>query len=269
MPYLSRIRINPLRAQSRKLLASPHVLHGAVQGGLPGPPGAERLLWRLDADDPHRPHIYVLSRSRPDWTHLVESAGWPGADGEHAAVRDYEPLLKRLAEGQEYAFRLTANPVRSTTNPEFLTGAQTRKLARAPEGSRPRGFRVAHRTAQAQLDWFLGHVDRWGFAVSVSRTDPAAPGLTEPAEDVNEMFHVEHGGARQDSEPREVRITTRRRHSFHKGEGGRRVTFNSATFEGRLRVTDAEVFTASLLAGFGPAKAYGCGLLTLAPLRTS
>ncbi|MFJ1590529.1 type I-E CRISPR-associated protein Cas6/Cse3/CasE [Kitasatospora albolonga] len=259
MPYLSRIRINPLRAQSRRFLASPHVLHGAVQGGFPGPPGAERTLWRLDADDPHRPYVYVLSRSRPDWTHMVESAGWPGAAGEHAAVRDYEPLLKRLAEGQEYAFRLTANPVRSTANPEFLTPSQAKKLARVPEGARARGFRVAHRTAQAQLDWFLGHADRWGFAVSGSRTDPPAPGLAEPSEGVDD--------GRQGRGPQEVRITARRRHSFSKGDGGRRVTFNSVTFEGRLRICDVQVFSTTLLAGAGPAKAYGCGLLTVAPLR--
>ncbi|MFF3994749.1 type I-E CRISPR-associated protein Cas6/Cse3/CasE [Streptomyces cyaneofuscatus] len=262
MPYLSRIRINPLRTHSRRLLASPHVLHGAVQGGFPGPPGAERTLWRLDADDPYRPHVYVLSRSRPDWTHLVESAGWPGAEGEHAAVRDYEPLLKRLAEGQEYAFRLTANPVRNTVKPEFLTPSQAKKLARVPEGAKARGFRVAHRTAQAQLDWFLGHTDRWGFGVSGSRTDPAAPGLAEPSDDVRDVQDVRPG-----SGPQEVRITARRRHSFAKGDGTRRVTFNSATFEGRLRIRDVELFSATLLAGIGPAKAYGCGLLTVAPLR--
>ncbi|MEV0846280.1 type I-E CRISPR-associated protein Cas6/Cse3/CasE [Streptomyces sp. NPDC049954] len=265
MPYLSRIRINPLRTESRKLLASPHVLHGAVQGGLPGPPGAERLLWRLDADDPYRPHVYVLSRSRPDWAHLVEYAGWPGADGEHAAVRDYEPLLKRLVEGQEYAFRLTANPVRHTTDPERLTPAQAKKLAEAPEGELVRGFRVAHRTAQAQLDWFLGHAGRWGFTVAGSRTDPAAPGLAGPPRD-------ERPAARgtQAAGPQEVRITDRRRHSFTKGSKGgkgRRVTFNSATFEGRLRVADVPLFSTTLLAGVGPAKAYGCGLLTVAPLR--
>ncbi len=151
MPYLSRIRINPLRAQSRRLLASPHVLHGAVQGGFPGPPGAERTLWRLDADDPHRPHVYVLSRSRPDWTHIVESAGWPGASGEHAAVRDYGPLLKRLAEGQEYAFRLTANPVRNTADPEFLTPSQARKLARVPEG--PGSVDSVSPTARHRHSW--------------------------------------------------------------------------------------------------------------------
>ncbi|KPH98712.1 CRISPR-associated protein, Cse3 family [Actinobacteria bacterium OV450] len=41
---------------------------------------------------------------------------------------------------------------------------------------------------------------------------------------------------------------------------------NSVTFEGRLRITDPGLLTEHLLAGIGPSKAYGCGLLTLAPL---
>ncbi|WP_407560051.1 type I-E CRISPR-associated protein Cas6/Cse3/CasE [Streptomyces sp. 184] len=259
MPYLSRIRINPLRAQSQKLLASPHAAHGAVQGGVPGPQGGERLLWRLDADNPHRPHLYVLSRSRPDWTHLVESAGWPDADGEHVAVRSYEPLLKGLAAGQEYAFRLTANPVQRTKQPPHPTPNQARKLAAPVEGSSPRGFRIALRTAHTQLAWFLDRTEQWGFSVSASRTDPAAPGLAEPSPGPEP--------AQPRDTPREVRITARHRHSFAK-KGSRRVTFYSATFEGHLRVTDADTFTATLLTGVGPAKAYGCGLLTLAPLRS-
>ncbi|MDQ0745874.1 hypothetical protein QF034_000105 [Streptomyces africanus] len=50
---------------------------------------------------------------------------------------------------------------------------------------------------------------------------------------------------------------------------GPRVTLSTATFEGRLRVTDPDTLRASLLGGIGPAKGYGQGLLTLAPLHTT
>ncbi|WP_374224686.1 type I-E CRISPR-associated protein Cas6/Cse3/CasE [Streptomyces sp. ISL-99] len=49
---------------------------------------------------------------------------------------------------------------------------------------------------------------------------------------------------------------------------GRRVTLHTATFEGRLRNTDPAAFSACLVEGIGPSKAYGCGLLTLAPSRS-
>lgn len=92
MTYLSRIRINPLRKDSRKLLSNPRAVHGAVMGGLPNHKPDDRVLWRMDPDNPHRPHLFVLSPTRPDWTHIIQDCGWPDADGDHAAVRDYTPF---------------------------------------------------------------------------------------------------------------------------------------------------------------------------------
>ncbi|MFI6289533.1 type I-E CRISPR-associated protein Cas6/Cse3/CasE [Streptomyces sp. NPDC051018] len=271
MTYLSRIRINPLRAESRKLLSNPRAMHGAVMGGIPGPQNSERVLWRLDADDPRRPHLYVLTRSKPDWTHVIEQAGWPAAEGDHAAIRDYAPLLARIATGREFAFRLTASPVQNTQSPQTPTPAQAARIAASTDHKRVRGFRIGHRTAAAQLDWFLSRTERWGFAIPASRTDPPAPGLEQPTsaglrpapESPSER---ETPPARIPDPLREVRITARHRHSFQKNGKGAGVTFRSATFEGRLRVTDPALFTARLLGGIGPSKAYGCGLLTLAPL---
>ena len=44
-----------------------------------------------------------------------------------------------------------------------------------------------------------------------------------------------------------------------------RLTFYGVAFEGRLEVVDAAQFHACLRAGIGPGKAYGYGLLSLAP----
>lgn len=248
MTYLSRIRINPYRSESQKLLANPRRIHGAVMAGVPDDPTEERILWRLDSDEPRRPMLYVLTRSKPDWTHIVEAAGWPDADGKGAAVRGYAPLLAQIAVGRQFAFRLTANPVQNTRTPIKPADGQTA----TPRGGRRRSFRIGHRTAAFQLDWFLKRTERWGFAVPTARTDPPAPGL---ASDLDEH-----------EPPREVRITNRARLSFRKGSGGKQVVLHTATYEGRLEITDTELFTERLLGGIGPAKAYGCGLLTLAPL---
>jgi CRISPR system Cascade subunit CasE len=264
MTYLSRIRINPLRAESRRLLANPRAMHAAIAGGIPGGPDGERILWRLDDDNPHRPHLFVLTRTKPDWTHIVEQAGWPGAGGEHTAIRDYAPLLGQIAHGREFAFRLTASPVQNTQTPVEPTPTQAARIAADTDRERTRGFRLGHRTAAAQLDWFLTRTERWGFDIPASRTDTPAPGLEQPpapaAAPEPEQRTVDRNPVR------EVRITARRRHSFVKNGKGPRVTFHSVTFEGRLRITDAAALTARLLEGIGPSKAYGCGLLTLAPL---
>lgn len=248
MTYLSRTRINPLRAESRKLLASPRAMRGAVLGAIPDDPTQERILWRLDADNPRRPLLYVLSASKPDWTHLIENAGWPTADGEHTTIADYTPLLSQLAIGRQFAFRLTANPVQNTTTPIKPTAGQTE---RAAAGER-RGHRIGHRTTAHQLTWFLTRTQKWGFQLPHAHTDPPAPGIPEPTKPT-EPAH-------------EVRITARERRSFAKNGRGKPVVLHTVTFEGRLQVTDTDLFTNHLLNGIGPGKAYGCGLLTLAAL---
>ncbi|WP_206343463.1 type I-E CRISPR-associated protein Cas6/Cse3/CasE [Streptomyces mesophilus] len=247
MPYLSRIRINPLRAESRKLLASPRAMHAAIEGGIPGPPDIGRTLWRLDGDNPHRPHLFVLTTDKPDWTHLVEHAGWPDAAGEHYAIRDYTPLLQQIAQGRRFAFRLTANPVQNTTQPDKPTPRQQQRL----DAGQRRGLRLGHRTAAAQLNWFLTRTARWGFDI------PPAPQL--------DGTHTADG-----QPPRDVRITNRHHRTFAKGTVTAKeahVVMNAVTFEGQLQVTDPDLFTERLLNGIGPTKAYGCGLLTLAPLQ--
>ncbi|SFT43848.1 CRISPR system Cascade subunit CasE [Actinopolyspora lacussalsi subsp. righensis] len=270
MNYLSRIRINPLRSGSRDLLGNPRRLHGAVMGGLADDPEQQRPLWRLDSDNPHRPKLLVLSESKPDWTHLVEQAGWPHAEGEHYELREYEPLLNRLGVGEEFTFRVTANPVRN-----MVEVASPTKPNDSGKGSRGRSPRTAHRTAEAQLDWFLQRTEKWGFSVpgassgtgatehpsvaaTADSTDATGGAVTADPACAGTVEALESGG--------NVRITARERHSFAKKRGSKPVVLHTATFEGRLRVTSVELLRRALLHGIGPAKAYGCGLLTLAPL---
>ena len=113
--YISRMPLNTARYAAKQLIASPYRLHAAVEKSFP--PSAVRsddggrILWRLDfSRDGDSTWLYVVSPERPDFTHIVEQAGWP----THAEweVKDYEPLITHIAKGQEWAFRLRANPAR-------------------------------------------------------------------------------------------------------------------------------------------------------------
>jgi CRISPR system Cascade subunit CasE len=46
------------------------------------------------------------------------------------------------------------------------------------------------------------------------------------------------------------------------------VTLGTVVYDGVLRVTDADALRAALISGIGRGKAYGCGLLTLAPISS-
>ena len=232
MTYLSLIPLNPLRKKTQSLLGNPQRLHAAVMGSAPYHTEDGRYLWRLEQQD-HRVDLLVLSPIRPSWEHLIEQAGWPGADGSAAHIRSYEPLMNLLMIGRPFRFRLRANPVQYVRRPENPTPQQKMTLNNP---DKTRGLRLGQRTAGYQLQWFLercsGGDDRWGFTVG-SRENPS------------------------------VALVERQIYQFRKARGLPPVTLNTATFEGQLTVTNVDLLRHSLLCGIGSGKAYGCGLLTL------
>ncbi len=249
MPYLSRVWINPRRAKAREYMANPQVVHASVLAGLVKQPTSGRVLWRLgversgDGRHAYRAELLILTESRPSLQHIVEEAGFVGADGSGPVTRNYSRLLTMLSDGDEYAFMARVNPTRSTAYPTKPTPRQQVVLARNP--GRHRGFRLPERTVDQQTAWLTDRSgDRWGFEVPVSPTTGAL----------------------------DIRIVDRGRLDFFKGPRDatrHHVRITTVTFEGRLRVTDVARLRAALLGGIGPGKAYGCGLLTLAPLEPS
>lgn len=226
--YISRIALNMARFEARQLVASPYRMHAAVESSFPPDSVRQndegRILWRLDEFSSNRSTwLYVVSPERPDFTHIVEQAGWPlHAEWE---TKDYAPLLERIAQGQCWQFKLRANPVRT---------------AREDKGRRQRSSGIVgkvqgHVTVAQQTKWLLDRAEKHGFRV-----------LSE-------------------GEVADVVVSQRHRERFQRG--GDTVTLTTVTFEGRLEVTDASAFRDTLCHGLGRAKGFGCGLMTVAPIR--
>lgn len=215
--YLTRMALNPARRGTRFLLGSPQRMHAAVLSAFPPDTPVEtpagRVLWRVDRNVSSL-LLYISSPSVPDLTHLVEQAGWPLSSTAPWSTVAVGSLHERLAEGQRWVFRLTANPVHNV-------GCDAGK----------RGKRYGHVTVAQQEKWLRDRSRGWGFEV------------------------VSAG------------VVDRRRLTFARRSDGaaRQVTISTATFDGLLRVTDPVALRSALTAGVGRAKAYGCGLLTLAP----
>ncbi|WP_455361919.1 type I-E CRISPR-associated protein Cas6/Cse3/CasE [Streptomyces sp. SYSU K21746] len=253
--FLTRLRVNTARPGARRLLSSPQAMHAAVMSSFPGllptdAPGAEgpRVLWRLDHNARAEVLLYIVSPARPDLTHLVEQAGWPAAaDPETPGwqTRPYAPFLSRLSPGDRWAFRLTANPVHT--------------IRRKDDEPRKR---TAHLTPVHQMAWLLDRQERAGFRIVEKPADRRLlPG------GMTHKKHEHHG------DRYELTVRDKRNLSFNKsgGTGASRnqsnpITLVTATFDGRLEVTDPEALQRTLTHGIGRAKAYGCGLMTLAPL---
>ncbi|MGK4584407.1 type I-E CRISPR-associated protein Cas6/Cse3/CasE [Kitasatospora sp. HPMI-4] len=233
--FLTRFRLNTARTGTRRLLSSPQRLHAAVMSSFAEPPGqpdgGPRILWRVDHNSPAEVLLYLVSPQRPDLTHLVEQAGWPATGGWQTF--DYAPFLNGLTAGSTWSFRLTANPVHSIRRKE---GEPTK--------------RTAHLTHRHQAQWLLGRQEKGGFSIIEKTPDRQLL----PQGDEHELIVRDQRG---------LDFTK----TEQPGGPGRRVTLVTATYDGRLRVTDPDAFRRTLTAGLGKAKAYGCGLMTLAPVR--
>ncbi|MFE4452934.1 type I-E CRISPR-associated protein Cas6/Cse3/CasE [Streptomyces sp. NPDC056796] len=255
--FLTRFRVNTARPGARRLLSSPQVLHAAVMSSFPAllptdapPPNGPRVLWRMDRTSRAEVMLYVVSPDQPDMTHLVEQAGWPAIASATAPgweSRPYGPFLDRLAAGSQWAFRLTANPVH-----------HIRRKDDEPTK------RTAHVTPVHQMGWLLDRQERCGFRV-----------LEKPAERRLLPSGTTHTGQPHHGDRYELTVHDKRALSFDKSRGPGTTAAHKApvslvtvTFDGRLEVTDPELLRRALRQGIGKAKAYGCGLLTLAPPGT-
>ncbi|GGN93976.1 type I-E CRISPR-associated protein Cas6/Cse3/CasE [Actinoplanes lobatus] len=94
--------------------------------------------------------------------------------------------------------------------------------------------RFGYLRAEEQEQWLLQRAARCGFTVATQ----------------------------QDGRPN-LRLHQRQTQSFKRGT--QPVTLTTVTYDGVLDVTDGQAFRTALTSGIGHAKAYGCGLLTLAP----
>lgn len=226
--YLTRFRVNTARVTARRLLASPQALHAAVLSSFAVPPRTDsdgpRVLWRLDRTSRAETHLYIVSPGRPDLTHLVEQAGWPSTS--RWETYDYTPFLSRLTKGDRWAFRLTANPVHTIRRND----SEPTKL-------------TGHVTPAHQTRWLLQRQERAGFKV---------------VEKPPERRRLPKGDEYQ------LLLHDRRQLTFHKKREERPITLLTVTFDGQLEVTDPDAFRRTLTRGIGRAKAYGCGLMTLA-----
>lgn len=154
--YLSRMYLNAQRRHTRELLANPQMMHAAVLSSFPpdssAPRDEGRVLWRLDISR-ESTALYIVSPAVPSFEHLQEQAGWSQKQSWQSS--DYAQMLNRIVKGQKYAFRLTANPVRTVTE----NGVSRRK---------------AHISPMHQLDWLVAREELMGASITNDAGDPTA-----------------------------------------------------------------------------------------------
>lgn len=255
--YLSRLILNQRSRDARRDLADCQALHHRIMTAFPvvedGSRAREQLGVLYRAETHPRSgitQILVQSAHKPDWSclpadYLADTYG----EAENPACRAIDNAWRAINDGMSLTFRLRANPtkrINKRTNPD----------------DKLNGKRVELQTETEWLGWLERKAKEAGFELlSISATADGA----EQRERIEEMFGFDPAGEQTE------RIIDTRANPGTKVHGGRRetgrLTFGAVLFEGRLRVTEADRFREALARGIGPAKAYGFGLLSIAPAR--
>lgn len=237
--YLSRLILDVRSGAVRRWLSDVHQLHRDVMAAFERAPSAEApraslgVLFRLDKQRDGRLVLLVQSSEPPAWHRLaVGVLARPDTleEGfENPAIKSLDDVLTALRDGVILRFRLRANPTKKVDTKS------------GPDGKRRNGRRVALTREADRLAWLKRKGEQHGFELG----DVAQSG------DVRDVVDVSEGrafGYRQAAE-----------------EGAGRMTFGSCVFAGTLRVTRVADFQKAVREGIGSGKAFGFGLLSVAP----
>jgi CRISPR system Cascade subunit CasE len=229
--YLSRLILNPRNKDVRRDLGNLDQLHKTISHGFP----------EMPPDTSFFNHYGILFRidihSRTGIPSLLVQSNvkpdWqyleemPNYLDSPPECKSIEKNYDLLSNGQALAFRLRANVTKKIDTKS------------GPDGERRNGRRIPLRTPEEQIQWLKRKGAEAGFVLmEVSIAD----------------------------EVKDIRIMSERDVEFEKKKTGQKVTYGSVLFEGKLRITDADAFRKTLMNGVGPAKSYGFGLFSIAPV---
>ena len=249
--YLSRLLLNPHSRQVMAEMAHPYEMHRTLMRAFPEATDHTKrkardefgVLFRAELDDLRgMVKLYVQSRIEPNGSFLNGLDDYLCADTEIPGYehKDIMPACRKIRSGQVLSFRLRANP--------------TIRIAKQDDPMK--GKRVAVAREDQQIDWLI----RKGQAAG-----EGAPGgfelLMEKVEDVSGEVPL----------VRCVRVRSEGKKTGRKRDAAARqaTTHMSVLFDGLLRVTDTNGFLETLVRGIGAGKAFGFGLLSVAPVNTS
>lgn len=229
--FLSKLILNLRSRQARHDLARPYEMHRTLMNAYPHARVNDRcdLLFRVESSRSGPPVVLVQTRERPDWSGL--SAGYLLAPDE------WKALDLPVAAGQRLRFRLRANPTKRVAAKNETLGAVMA------------GRRVGLATESEQLRWLLRKGEAGGFRVPGEWVDAKHPETGAPVQLPNFRVDVVPEGRDRNGKP------------DHGGE------FLAVRFDGILIVTNAAAFAATVASGLGSGKAFGFGLLSVAPAQ--
>lgn len=229
--YLSRIRLNPLHAPAVKLAANPVVLHAKILATLPCGPREKPKA----SNQPKTADVLFRVDVTDDGPEvLIQSAQRPDWTALEIAPRSLRTVdsLDENPETKEYEPRFAPGQrlaFRLLTRPSMRKSGD---FGLKPTGKRKPWPRLDCRDDEARIRWLRRKGGTHGFSLeSVGLTVFTFPAIK------SQLSPQEKGGS-----------------------------FAAVRFDGVLVVTDPDKLKEAVRNGIGPQKAFGFGLLSLAPI---
>lgn len=238
--FLSKLILNHRSRAVRRDLADCQELHRTLMAAFPHTRSNTArdefgLLYRLETSvRSGTVTAIVQSALEPNWGQLP--SGYLLEAENNPACKPVNGSYASLMVGRRLAFRLRANPTKRVSKNNTEQQEQWR------------GKRIELRGEENQIAWLRRKADQHGFGLVGVRIKPdIADVRARPESKVIGWREVNDAAAPK-----------------------RRLTFAAVVFEGVLEITDADKFKQALANGIGSGKAYGFGLLSIAPgARTS
>ncbi|MCG8355303.1 MAG: type I-E CRISPR-associated protein Cas6/Cse3/CasE [Kiloniellales bacterium] len=194
------------------------------------PDASHALVWSLFADGPERRRDFLYRESEAGRLYILSAR--PPEDRHALFELDCKPYALNLLSGDRLAFSLRANPVVRRKSEDGKNAAKHDVVMDALHsiGSGPE--RAEQRSAL---------IRRQGLA------------------------WLQRVGARSGFTPIEERLAVDgyRQHRLPRPDDQKDIKFSTLDFDGLLTVGEPERFAAAVAAGFGAARAFGCGLMLL------
>ncbi len=225
---LHRIHLNPRSKEARRDLADPYQMHSTLcRAFFPQETRCPpgALLWRLEPEVDKEGRPRVLIQSGTAPEWLPMHESGWLAKAEPGIDLVQKLALHALAAGHVFRFRLRANPCKTM-----------------------QGKRIGLLSPDTQRDWLTRKGERHGFALPASDTP-----------DYFDFVESPKGRAYPDVRVSQDQMLIGRRHD------GITIRIYAALFEGRLTVSDPDLFSAALVSGVGHGKVMGLGLLSVVP----
>jgi CRISPR system Cascade subunit CasE len=191
-----------------------------------GPAAAHRLIWSLFGDTAERRRDFLFRVLDEKPLRAVVRSARPPADRQGLWTIARRPFAPRLMEGQRLRFRVSAVPSVQTSRPDRANSRRRSLVLDLPRELSAEARRE-HAEAAA-IGWLEAQGGRHGFDLIEAR-----------------LVDIERVGIAR--------------------EGAKPILLGTAQFEGRLAVTGPEAFGRLLHQGLGPNRAFGYGLVEVAP----